>query len=417
MKILKTLAKKATAAFISGVEMVGEVEKRDGVFIARYLDPINAKKWHDWAVQYGIPDPVPAAEMHVTVLASTVDVKVPRLELPIIVDTQPDYGGDAGQFLLFGPQEDVLVFTFHNWQLYHRHHALLEKGAVSKWPSYRPHLSLSTSAKGFEISDEALANVPQYIIMGPEVNADIKQPDAGEAVQDGADDAEDGDDVLIIVIDLAKTAAKTLLESDATKHELSALDAYALADIQNGRVTKGVAKRLAATEWAPPEIKDLAKAEIKKERVLKSKDVTLSVSPAVEAFIQKNTQREDTVFKADDERRLVWSIASVSTHKGSPYYDVEDDHFTTRALEDFAIQLTKSGGAGKFEHEGEACNRIVQALVLSDDLQKSLGFELEMEPLVICTEIHPDHWEEVKKGGYRDSIAGTFFYYEDEDDA
>jgi hypothetical protein len=419
MKMLQQIKKAAKDAFIAGVERLGtaEVEKRDGVFVARYLSPESAQQWHDWAVKYGIPSPVPANELHVTVLHSTVDVKLPMSILPLVINVGPD-NYMPGQFAMFGPDEDNLVFTFWNYALYDRNSSFIMAGAMSTWPSYRPHLTLSTSAAGFEIPDPALADMPAYIILGPEVNADIKADAADDSddAQDGADDEDPENDSFILVIEVACSAAKALLEADKEKHELAPMDAYALADVAAKRVSKGVAKRLAATDWAPPEIKDLAKAALRKERVLKSQEVKFGLSDKALKAVQKNNPEATGLLSADEDRRLIWSIASVSTIKDEKYFDVEDEHFTTVALEEFAILLTKSGGAGKFEHQGEDCNRIVQIMVLSNDVQKSLGFDLEMEPMLICTEIAPDRWDaDVKQGGYRDSIAGVFYYYEDEE--
>lgn len=416
MKILTQIGKAAKAArqaLVAGVT-TEVIEKRDGLYVSRALLPHNAKKWHDWAVKHGIPDPVPAEEMHVTVLYSSVDVKLPMDELPITIGSSGDYWDNGLSFAMFGPADESLVCVFHHWPLHHRHHQFLSAGAKSTWPDYRPHLTLSNNASGFEIPDTALADVPRYILLGPEVNDAIRKPDASDLNQDGT--GEEGDDVYVIVIEVARAAAQALLDEDVEKKTLPPMDSYALADIAAGRVTKGVAKRLADSDWAPEAIKDLAKADVKppttmiRKRLQKDMTVTVSALPAALA----KTLHGAEIAKTDDEEQIVMGIASVSTIGDELVTDLHDDQITTQGLREFNKSIISGTRAGKFDHEGDVKTEIVAGLVLSNEWQKSLGIDLGYEPYLV--EIHvPDakDWAEVKKGEWMLSIAGLMWYYED----
>lgn len=418
MKLLTDIGKAAKAARIKlagGVLAPQDIAKRDGLYVSRPLLPQNAKKWHDWAVKHGIPDPVPAEEMHVTVLYSTVDVKLPMDELPITIGAGQEWWDNALSFAMFGPNDESLVCTFHHWPLYHRNQQFLAAGAKSTWPDYRPHLTLSNNAAGFELTDEALADVPRYILLGPEVNDALRRPDASELNQDGT--GEEGDDVYVIVIDIARAEAKAILDKeDDVEKTLTPMDAYALADVAAGRVSRGVAKRLAATDWAPQSIKDLAKAENKPATTLIRKrqeaDMTVQVSAVPKELAKKLHGSE--IAKTNDEEQIVMGIASVSTIDGQLVTDLHDEQITTQGLREFNKSIISGTRAGKFDHEGDVKTEIVAGLVLSNDWQKSLGIDLGFEPYLV--EIHvPDaqDWAEVKKGDWMLSIAGKMWYYED----
>lgn len=403
MKILSNMVKRAMR--------IAQVEKRDGVYISRSLLPANAQKWHDWAVKWGVPNPAAPEEMHVTILYSTVDVKAPLIETTMNIEATPSYGG-AGSFAMFGPDEDHLVFAFRSWELFDRNWSLLMEGAVSTWPEYRPHLTLSSDAAGFELSDAALQDVPRWIILGPEVSQDPKKADPADDVTDDEADAEDGDSEMLVVGVAIMECAKKLIDESGDK--LSVFDGYDVASVAKGRVSKRLAKRLAASDWAPAELKGLISAKPASVKKKIEKDITISVSQLPEE-IAKALKTSD-VSKANDEEQIVMGIASVSTVNGELVKDLHGDEVTTQALVEFNRSLISGSRAGKFDHEGDACTEVVAGLVLTEDWQKALGINLGFEPYLV--EIHvPDaqDWAEVKKGDWMLSIAGTMWYYEDAD--
>lgn len=403
MKVLLDMAKRAMG--------VVDAEKRAGVFISRPLLPSNAKKWHDWAVKWGVPNPVAPEEMHVTIVVSAVDLKTPMIETTMNVETSPNYGG-AGAFVLFGPDEDHLVFVFRCWELWNRNWDLLSAGAVSAWPDYRPHLTLSSDAADFELSDEALQDVPRWIILTGETSQDPKSADPVDDVDEDEAGGSESDSEFVTVAIVVMECAKELLKTDGDN--MSVFDAYDLARVAKGKVSKSLAKRLATSDWAPDELKSLGEPKSKETRKKVSKELTISVSELPDE-IAKHIKTSQ-VAKTNDEEQIVMGIASVSTVKGELVTDLHDDQVTTQALVEFNRSLISGSRAGKFDHEGTACTEVVAGLVLTDDWQKALGIDLGFEPYLV--EIHvPDakDWAEVKKGDWMLSVAGTMWYYEDAD--
>jgi hypothetical protein len=408
MKVLAELAKKVGHALSLDLERAAP-----GVIIMRKLLLRNAKKWHDWAVKWGVPNPIPPEEMHVTVMFSSVEVKVPLIETPISIEVAgiSPFMGAGGVFAMFGPEENVLVFAFRCWELHDRHWMMLDHGCETSWPSYRPHLSLSYDAAGFELPEEALLDVPRFVIMDGETAAKPNPP-AALVAKSAATDS------LVPVSDELKAAASEALKAlKAEGSTANLIDVYDLADIAKGRMLASTQKRLGDAEWAPAELKAPTKPAATETRKRAQKEFTVSVSSIPEE-IAKNFAARD-VFKANEDEQIVMGIASVSTEKGELITDSHGDQITTKALVEFNRSLIAGGREGKIMHEGEACTEVVAGLVLTEEWQKSLGIDLGYEPYLV--EIHvpdPGQWAEIKKGdGWMLSIAGLMWYYEDEADA
>jgi hypothetical protein len=387
-----------------------DIEKRAGLYV--YRPVLNGQAWHDWAVKYGVPKPLAANDLHVTVLSSTVDVKMPIDETPMTIEVFTDY--EPGSFVTLGPKDQSLVWTFDSWRLHGRNWSFVRNGAKPTHPTYRPHMTLTNEVGDFELPDDALRNMPRHIILGGEINSDIKTPDATDDDPDGVE-VDDESRVLVVVVEFAAKDAQKALDADV-EGEINVLDRLALRDIAAEKsITMGVAKRLAAEPFATDAIKALAApaadpAPASKEVLIgkRTKEVDMTVTlRELPQEIAKSCAAAD-VYKTDDEERLVWGWASVSTVGGELLEDMDGHKITTGAQRQFLHQIMCGQRAGKFDHEGEVCNEVVEGIVLDHDLQKALGIDLGMEGMLICTHVPDDkNWEDVKKGNWMYSIAGT----------
>lgn len=375
-----------------------EVSKRNGVYVSRPV--LNGAEWEAWAQKWKVPNPLAAADIHVTVMYSSVDVKMKPDICPLVIPVR-----DA-VFAMFGPDEDSFVVAFYDWCLSDRHWAYQSQGAVSSWPTYRPHMTLG-GVKGFEIDDAALADAPEYIILGGEVAGPVKEKAPADDQDPEGVEVDEGDDGLIVVVEIAMAAAKKALEAT----DLSPIDRTALYDISKGRkVTAGVAKRLAGP--AAEVSKALLTAEVAKvagKRV--ERDIELKITPLGAEAMKKAGVVE--VLKTEDERQLIYAISNVYSIGGVTVEDSQGDGFTTTAMEEFIAEVLKKEASGTFEHEGELCNTVVQGIVMSDELQKALGIDLGFEALITATHFpDPANWAEAKKGRWEQSIRGRFWYEE-----
>lgn len=374
------------------------VSKRDGIYVNRPV--INAQEWFDWATKWSIPSPVPVDEMHVTVIGSLVDVKIRPATNPMVVCVV------NSAFAMFGPAEDVLVVAFDDWCLWDRNWAFQHAGAVSTWPTYRPHMTISYAAAGFDISEDAMSDAPEYVMLGAEVAGPFK-PAQATVDEEDPEGTDDGDDALtIVILEIACSAAK-----DLDVEALNPMDRAAVRDIAMSKpITKGVAKRLAKTAWAPDAIKSLAgapePAPAPAEKKLVEKTLTMTVGPMPPQIAEK--LKTMSAFEVEGEQQIVYGWASVSTVAGEEVVDLQGDTITVKAQREWLHSLMRGQRSSTFEHEGDFCNEVVEGLVLDHALQKSLGIDLGMEGVIVGTHVpDPAKWEEVKKGDWMYSIAGT----------
>lgn len=157
--------------------MITDVAFNDGKVRSLYVSRrvLNAEDILAHYAAQGIEGLEPAAELHVTVIYSET-----ALDWMLI---SPDWSssergqlslppGGPRQTDLFGPLGDVLVLLFVDDHLKWRHDHMLDKGAVSKWPEYQPHITI---AKGRlpDLDTDAITPWRGPIILGPEIFEEI----------------------------------------------------------------------------------------------------------------------------------------------------------------------------------------------------------------------------------------------------
>ena len=300
--------------------------KRAGVYVSRPV--LNGDAWVKWAEKFGVPSPVEADKMHVTILASRKDVKVrPQIGEHQVFTTQ-------GHVTKLGLEADVLVFAWScDWMLSDRHYTLREFGGTSDWPDYRPHITLSYSAKDFELPDEALAAMPPSFLLGPEIHAPFDpSPNLKK---------EAPEDVLQIE-DIAVAKARDFVEGVVAKRQ----DRGALSVDELQTLTligSGVPVRKSALEAIEGKV----------------------------AFL--SAPQHTGIFKRDEECRMVYGFASVSLTEKGHVVDSHEDMITTKALRSLCHGLVKTSRAGKFDHKGMKKSDIVEAMVFDADVWRGMG--------------------------------------------
>lgn len=393
---------------MTAIKSVLDVERRAGVFVSRPVT--NGQEWYDWAVKHGVPDPLPPEEMHVTIISSLTDVKMIPEKTVRSIYIGPGYG-DAGCFTNLGPTGAALCVCFGDWDLYDRHWNFMSNGAVTKWPTYRPHMTISMNAAGFELSDAALSDAPLYISLGGEVYADLKQPDDIKTVgvdPEGVDGTPE-EAAAVEITQEVRAAAVEILESGAM---LSPLDRLGLLDIAHGHpITRGIATRLGGQNWASAELKAMIKEPKEKPQTAdasRTRDVVVTIGE-----LPAELRRDLPMFSSNDEERTVFGIANITTVGGDLVVDAHNTAFTTRAMTGWLELALQTDAGCDFSHEGPATMRIAQGIVLRDYMQHALGIDLGFEPTLVLVRVPDDaDWAKVKRGDWMFSIAGTFTYEE-----
>lgn len=122
------------------------------------------------------------------------------------------------------------------------------------------------------------------------------------------------------------------------------------------------------------------------------------------------------IFKvSEDEFQTVYGWASIVEKAGQPVSDRQDDIIRASTLTKAAHQYVMEERAAKVMHQGKRIGNIVESIVLTKDIQKSLGIEIkdkDGDPIAgwfIGLKISdPEVWKAVKAGDYTAfSIGGS----------
>lgn len=115
------------------------------------------------------------------------------------------------------------------------------------------------------------------------------------------------------------------------------------------------------------------------------------------------------ITKVDDDKRLVWGWASVSTRKGAPVEDLQGDMIDTEDLVVAAHGFMKDYRVGGSMHSEMGIGTVVESMVFTKELQNALGIDLGMEGWLIAVKVDSEAvWKRVKSGELRAfSIGGS----------
>lgn len=115
-----------------------------------------------------------------------------------------------------------------------------------------------------------------------------------------------------------------------------------------------------------------------------------------------------TILKTDDEQRIVWGWAYVSTEKGELLTDTQGDSIEPVEMVKMANDFMLSARTAKAMHQGEGIGEMIHSLPLTADLAKALGIETEREGWIVGMKVHDDAvWKRVRAGEFSGfSIGG-----------
>lgn len=322
------------------------VEKaRQGLYISRPV--LNGQAWEAWAKGMGMPNVMPGDKMHVTIAASRQNIQTPPAKGIITIYT------DRVVIVGLGADAKVIAVAFDDCCLWERNWFLQTAGCTSDWPEYRPHMSLSMDAGGFEIPDSAWASMPPAIQLGPEVFGPF---DPAEAAAES-----DNDNEMTEAPDNEETEIAASILTQSVKHgALSPLDMMTLRDLSAGR-----------------KVLKSSVASVEKALATPASDLL----PAVD--LGKSIDHIDIpITKGDECTQTVYGWASVMTKDGTEVVDLQGDAVTEKALRNLCKQLLTTK-AGNVSHEGAVIGEITEAVVITKDVQKAWGVEMDREGLWI----------------------------------
>lgn len=143
------------------------------------------------------------------------------------------------------------------------------------------------------------------------------------------------------------------------------------------------------------------------------KSATRQIAKAIHVSKNKEGRKLSLLFdgkieKVDEEQRIVWGWASVSTVNGQLVTDAQGDVIEPDEMMKAANEFMKNARSAKVMHKGTNVGVVLHSLPLTKELAKALDIESDVEGWVIGMRVDDDqHWESAKKGDYTGfSIGG-----------
>lgn len=136
------------------------------LYAGRYL--VNADELRAWMTEQGFKNALPAEDMHVTTVYSKTPLLWPEKSNQRQITANANI--EDRKIEVFG--EGAVVLTFKSTHLEADHARLLDAGAKSDYPDYRPHVTLT-----YDAGDVDLSKVEPFtgaLIFGPEYFEEIK---------------------------------------------------------------------------------------------------------------------------------------------------------------------------------------------------------------------------------------------------
>ena len=113
------------------------------------------------------------------------------------------------------------------------------------------------------------------------------------------------------------------------------------------------------------------------------------------------TEDDFRVIKVDEEQRIIYGWASVTTFKGELVVDRQGDIIRTETLHKAINEFMENVRVGKLMHEGEQVGQIIHSFPITKDICAALGIQSDMEGWITGYKVYDDAlWEEVKLGKY-----------------
>jgi hypothetical protein len=114
------------------------------------------------------------------------------------------------------------------------------------------------------------------------------------------------------------------------------------------------------------------------------------------------------VIKIDEEQRIIYGWASVTTFKGELVVDLQGDVIKTDTLHKSINEFMKGLRVGKLNHSGDQVGQIVHSFPMSKEICEALEIQSEKEGWITGFYVTDDTlWEKVKAGKFAEfSIGG-----------
>lgn len=106
-----------------------------------------------------------------------------------------------------------------------------------------------------------------------------------------------------------------------------------------------------------------------------------------------------SILKVDEEQRMVWGWAYVSTRKGELLYDTQGDSIRPEVMVKAASNFMLGPRTAKRMHKGEEVGTVVHSFPMTKEVCEALQIKCDMEGWLIAMKVWDDDvWSDVKSG-------------------
>lgn len=114
---------------------------------------------------------------------------------------------------------------------------------------------------------------------------------------------------------------------------------------------------------------------------------------------ETTVRMEGKILKRDDEERLAFGWAYVSTVKGKLSLDHSGEFIRPEQIAKAATNFMLSMRTAKRMHSGGKIGEVVHSMPLTNDIAKALGIQSDREGWLVAIKVYDDQvWQDVKSG-------------------
>ena len=131
------------------------------------------------------------------------------------------------------------------------------------------------------------------------------------------------------------------------------------------------------------------------------------VESIMEFVVDKRDKSPIKILKVDEEQRIIYGWASVTTYKGDLVVDLQGDVIKTDTLHKAINEFMKGVRVGKLNHSGEQVGQIVHSFPMSKEICAALGIQSDKEGWITGYHVTDDTlWKQVKAGEFAEMSIG-----------
>lgn len=105
--------------------------------------------------------------------------------------------------------------------------------------------------------------------------------------------------------------------------------------------------------------------------------------------VSKTFEIRGRIAKVSPELGLVFGWAIVTHEDGEPYFDLQHDHITQKAMLESATDFAQNSRVVKEQHTGDQVGTVLHIMPLTDDVAEAFGIECDKRGLMIAVKPEP----------------------------